>query len=63
MYPVRVAAEDLSLLAVKKPYAAHDRNLTHSFHNQIIVQRWTTHAVENLLCNNLRKEAIGETKT
>ena len=51
MYLVRVPAEDLSMLAVERPYAAHDRNLTHSFHNQKVDQRWMTPAFENPLCN------------
>jgi hypothetical protein len=52
MYPVRVPAEDLSMLAVEKPNAAHDRNPTHSF--QSIDQRRRTTTVENSLRNNSR---------
>jgi hypothetical protein len=54
MYPVRVPAEDLSMLSVEKRCAAHDRNQTHSFHKQSIDQSCMTPAVENSLRDNER---------
>jgi len=49
IYPVRLPAEDLSMLASEETYAAHDRNLTHSFHSQSIDLRWMTPAVEKFI--------------